>query len=155
NSFPRANMQQVAPNYWNLEVARPEDKNLTQQPSIRVDYQLTPALRFNARWARESSNRRVREGTLPGYNDILLFGTYRYTTGATVNWTINTATCLEGTSGEAQNELIGGNSGGLLTSPQADRLRTFPDFPLIYPEAGRADPRSYQYDMLTRQSDSV
>ena len=155
NSFPRANMQQVAPNYWNLEVARPEDKNLTQQPSIRVDYQLTPALRFNARWARESSNRRVREGTLPGYNDILLFGTYRYTTGATVNWTINNTTFLEGTFGQAQNELIGGNSGGLLTSPQADRLRTFPDFPLIYPEAGRVDPRSYQYDMLTRQSDSV
>jgi hypothetical protein len=155
NSFPMPNMEQVAPNAYNLEVARPEDKNLTQQPSIRVDYQLTPGLRFNGRWAREGTTRRVREGTLPGYNDILLFGTYRYTTGATVNWTINSTTFLEGTFGQAQNELIGGNSGGLLSSPLANRLATFPDFPLIYPDAGRVDPRSYQYDMLTRQAGEV
>ena len=154
-SFPEPNMQQTAPNSYNLEVARPEDKNLTQQPSVRVDYQFTPALRFNARWARESQSRRVQEGTLPGYNDILQFGTYRYTTGATVNYTINDTTFLEGTFGQAQNELIGGNSGGLLTSPQADRLTAFPDFPLIYPEAGLVDPRSYQFDMLTRQGDAV
>jgi hypothetical protein len=155
NSFPTPNLQQTAPNAYNLEVARPEDKNLTQQPSIRVDYQLTPGLRFNARWARELTTRRTREGTLPGYNDILLFGTYRYTTGATVNYTINNTTFLEGTFGQAQNELIGGNSGGLLTSPQANRLESFPNFPLIYPDAGRVDPRYYQFDMLTRQAGSV
>jgi hypothetical protein len=151
-SFPEPNLQQTAPNSYNLEVARPIDKNLIQQPSVRVDYQFTPGLRLNARWARQLTRRRVQQGTLPGYNDILQFGSYAYTTGATVNYTINNTTFLEATFGQAQNELIGGNSGGLLTSPQANRLHAFPDFPLIYPDAGLVDPRSYQFDMLTRQS---
>ncbi|ODS59594.1 MAG: hypothetical protein ABS36_01310 [Acidobacteria bacterium SCN 69-37] len=150
NSYPEPNVAQTVPNAWNLELARPIDKNLTHQPSVRVDYQLTPGLRFNARWAGQRARERIVEGTMPGYNDILVPYPYRHVWGATANWTINATTFLEATYGETKNELAGGNAGGFLSNSASDRLAMFPDLPMIYPDAGWVDPRYYQHDALTR-----
>jgi hypothetical protein len=150
NSFPLPNVEQAVNTAHNLELARPEDKSLTQQPAVRVDYQFTPALRFNVRWLAQRGTERIQAGTMPGYNDVLLPWPHRYVWGTTVNYTINPSTFLEATYGSTKNELAGGNSGGFLSSPAANRLASFPDLPLIYPDAGYVDPRYYQHDALTR-----
>ncbi len=150
NSYPMPNLEQTAPNSYNLELLRPEDRNLTHQPAVRVDYQFTPALRLNARWAGQRARERIVQGTMPGYNDILVPYPYRHVWGATVNYTLSPTTFLEATYGETKNELAGGNAGGFLSNPGSDRLAMFPDLPMIYPDAGWVDPRYYQHDALTR-----
>src|SRR5690606_36360945 len=46
NMYPMPTQEQTgSSNNYNFESRRPIDKNLTQQPSIRVDYQFSPGLR--------------------------------------------------------------------------------------------------------------
>jgi hypothetical protein len=148
--YPEPNLQQTAPNAYNLEMIRPIDKNLTQQPAVRVDYQFSPALRITGKYSGQRERERVVTGNMPGLTDVLIPWPYITNYGVTVNYTLNQTTFLEGTYGSIKNELAGGGSGGLLTSPAANRLTNLAGLPLIYPEAGYVDPRYYQMEALQR-----
>ena len=82
---------------------------------------------------------------IPGFNDVLQSHTRSSpTTAFTVNYTINPTTFVEGTYGFIQNELAGGNAGGVLINESANRLDPaygLQNFPLLYPNAGDVDPR--------------
>ena len=55
---------------------------------------------------------------------------------------MNPTTFLEGTYGFIRNELTGGNEGGILVNDCVEPSRTaWPDFPLLYPNAGIVDQR--------------
>ena len=77
NRYPLPNVDagRRARNY-NYEIpsgALPSIENLTQQPAIRVDYQLSPKLRVHRqvlRPARSASS--STPGTIPGFNDVLI-----------------------------------------------------------------------------------
>jgi hypothetical protein len=69
--YPEPTQQQVAPNAYNYESSRPVDKNLTQQPAIRVDYQFSPALRVTGKYSGQRERERIRPGSMPGFNDAL------------------------------------------------------------------------------------
>src|SRR5690606_18669365 len=114
NRYPLPNVEQQPGSNYNLEIPRPTDRNLLQQPAVRVDYQLSPALRFTGKYSGQRQRRRVIEGTMPGFNDVLTPYPYITNYGFTVNYTINPTTFLEGTYGSIKNELAGGGSGGLL-----------------------------------------
>jgi hypothetical protein len=117
--YPLPNVTQAAGTNYNLEIPRPNDKNLLQQPAIRLDYQLSPALRFTGKYSAQRQKRRVIEGTMPGLNDVLTPYPYITNYGITVNYTMNPTTFVEATYGSIKNELAGGGSGGILTNANA------------------------------------
>ena len=150
NRYPLPNLTQAPSTNYNLEIPRPQDKNLTQQPAIRVDYQFSPALRITGKFSGERQRERVVQGTMPGYNDVLVPYPYISNYGITVNYTLSPTTFVEATYGSIKNELAGGGSGGILTNESADRTKSLPGLPLIYPDAGVVDPRYYQGPALAR-----
>jgi hypothetical protein len=150
NRYPLPNLTQQPATSYNLEIPRPEDKNLTQQPAVRADYQFSPALRVTGKFSGQRQRERVREGTMPGFNDVLIPYPYISNYGVTVNYTFNPTTFVEATYGSIKNELAGGGSGGILVNDSANRLNGLSDLPLIYPDAGVVDTRYYQLDALRR-----
>ena len=144
NRYPAPSLEQAAGTNYNLEIPRPVDKNLLQQPAIRLDYQLSPALRFTAKYSGQRQKRRVIEGTMPGINDVLTPYPYITNLGITVNYTFNPTTFIEATYGSIKNELAGGGSGGLLTNETATMTHPLlAGLPLLYPNATVLDNEGY------------
>jgi len=152
NRYTVPNHTQLLSENYNLEIPRPTDKNLTQQPAVRVDYQFSPALRVTGKFSGERQKQRVVEGVMPGFNDVLVPYPYISNYGITANYTLNATTFFEATYGSIKNELAGGGSGGILVNDSANRLNGLADFPLIYPNAGKITAGSYQEFALNRLS---
>ena len=51
NRYPLPNLTQLPGQNYNYEVAAPTTENLTQQPTIRLDYQLSSKLRFTGKYS--------------------------------------------------------------------------------------------------------
>jgi len=145
--YPQANVTQAVGTNYNYEVPPVTTDNLTQQPAIRVDYQLSSKLRFTGKYSGQRARRLITPGTIAGFNDVL--NPYPYITnyGVTVNYQVNSSTFLEGTYGFIRNQLAGGGSGGILVNPSAN-LSSLPGFPLLYPNAGVVDDRYYASTVL-------
>src|SRR5690606_18398812 len=61
NMYPMPTQEQTgSSNNYNFESRRPIDKNLTQQPAIRVDYQFSPGLRVTGKFSGQRARQRVR-----------------------------------------------------------------------------------------------
>jgi hypothetical protein len=152
--YPMPNVNQGPGQNYNYETPAPTTDNLTQQPSIRVDYQLSQKLRFTGKYSGQRARKLITPGAIPGFSDVK--NPYPFITnyGATVDYQINNSTFLEGTYGFIRNQLAGGGSigailtGGILVNDAANRLTSLPGFPLLYPNAGVVDPRSYAYGVL-------
>jgi hypothetical protein len=141
--YPLPNIQQVPTTNWNYEIAAPQVENLIQQPAIRLDYQLSSNLRVNWKYSGQRSRPIVTTGLIPGFSDVKSPFPYITNYAATVNYTINSTTFLEGTWGFIRNELTGGNEGGVLVNEEANRLKSLAGFPLLYPNAGRVTNDGY------------
>jgi len=155
--YPLPNVTQTPGLNYNYEVAAPTTDNLTQQPSIRVDYQLSQKLRFTGKYSGQRARKLITPGSLQGFNDVQ--NPYPFITnyGATVDYQVNNSTFLEGTYGFIRNQLAGGGSiggvgaalpGGILVNDAANRLTSLAGFPLLYPDAGVVDPRYYAFTTL-------
>ena len=114
--LPLPNHTQVRGESYNLESTQPVTETLTHQPAVRLDYQLSSALRFTGKYAGQLQASKALAGSLPGFNDSQNFTPNRYTWSSTVNWTPNATTFVEGTYGVGRNAL-----GTLAISPAADR----------------------------------
>jgi hypothetical protein len=151
--YPTPNVAQGVGQNYNFEVPAPTTENLTQQPAIRLDYQLSSKLRFTGKYSGQRARKLITPGTIQGFNDVQ--NPYPFITnyGVTVNYTMNSSTFIEGTYGFIRNQLAGGASigntltGGILVNPTAN-LSTLPGFPLLYPNAGVVDPRYYAFTTL-------
>ena len=152
NMYPMPNLTQAVSTAYNYESARPVNKNLTQQPAVRVDYQFSPALRVTGKYSGQRARQRVTPGTMPGFNDALQPWPYISNYGVTVNYTLNPTTFLEATYGSIKNELAGGGntSGGILIGNDGNKDTALSTLPLLYPDAGVVDPRYYQMEGLER-----
>src|SRR5207245_1113577 len=123
--YPLPNVAQAPGTNFNYQVPAPTTDNLTQQPSIRLDYQLSQNLRFTGKYSGQRARRLVTPGTIQGFNDVL--NPYPYITnyGVTADYTLNSSTFVEATYGFIRNQLAGGASigatgtGGILVSPSA------------------------------------
>jgi hypothetical protein len=152
--YPLPNLTQLPGMNYNYEVAAPTTDNLTQQPAVRLDYQLSSKLRFTGKYSGQRARRLITPGTIQGFTDVR--NPYPYITnyGVTADYQINSSTFLEGTYGFIRNQLAGGGSigatatGGILVNESANRLTSLPGFPLIYPDAGVVDPRYYAFGVL-------
>jgi hypothetical protein len=141
--YPLPNVNQTTGTNYNYEVQPGSTDNLTQQPAIRADYQLSSNLRFTGKYSGQRARRLITPGTIAGFNDVLNPHPYITNYGATVNYTLNSSTFIEGTYGFIRNQLAGGGSGGILVNDSSNRLNELASFPLLYPEAGFVDERYY------------
>ena len=129
----------------------PTTDNLTQQPAIRVDYQLSleaarhrqvlrPA-RAQAGHARHDPGIQRRPEPVSVHHELRRDGQLHLTP----------TTFIEGTYGFIRNQLAGGASigatgtGGILVERLGEPADGLAGFPLLYPNAGVVDPRYYAY----------
>jgi Carboxypeptidase regulatory-like domain len=154
NRYPLPNVTQTPGLNYNYQVDAPTTDNLTQQPSIRIDYQMSQKLRVTGKYSGQRARKLITPGALQGFSDVQ--NPYPFITnyGATVDYQLNNSTFLEGTYGFIRNQLAGGGSiggiltGGILVNDTANRLGSLPGFPLLYPNAGVVDSRYYAYTVL-------
>jgi hypothetical protein len=146
--YPEPTIAQATNTTYNYEISPPSISNLTQQPAIRLDYQLSAKLRFSGKYSGQRARRLVTPGVIQGFNDVL--NPYPFITnyGVTVNYTMTPTTFIEGTYGFIRNQLAGGGSGGILVNDSSNRLQSLPGFPLLYEEAGKVDERYYAYQVM-------
>ena len=129
---------------YNYEVVAPTDKRLTQQPTIRLDYQASQRLRLTGKYTGQLATVKPTPGSIPGFNDTLQKYPFIYQPSATVDWNVTPTMFVEGTYGFIQNQL-----GSPIISPAANRCNVgLCDFPLLFPEAGVVDPDLYNPQVL-------
>jgi hypothetical protein len=148
NRYPLPNIAQRQGTNYNYEIPAPAVKNLTQQPAIRMDYQLSSKLRVTGKYSGERARRLTTPGQIPGFSDVFNPNPFITNYAITANYSITPTTFLEGTYGFIRNELVGGNEGGVLINDSANRLKDLAGFPLIYPGAGQVDSRYYANEVL-------
>jgi hypothetical protein len=148
NRYPLPNIQQAAGTTYNYQVNPPAVKNLTQQPAIRLDYQLSQKLRVTGKYSGERARRLTTPGLIEGFTDVFNPNPFVTNYAVTVNYAISPTTFMEGTYGFIRNELVGGNEGGVLVNDSSNRLTSLPDFPMLFPDAGRVDPKYYANQVL-------
>jgi hypothetical protein len=148
NRYPLPNVEQIPGRNFNYEVPAPAVKDLQQQPAIRMDYQMSSKLRVTGKYSGERRRRLTTPGLIQGFNDVFNPNPFITNYAITVNYALSPTTFMEGTYGFIRNELVGGNENGVLVNDSANRLASMPDFPLIYPDAGRVDPRYYANHVL-------
>lgn len=141
--YPLPTMAQAPQTNWNYEVAAPQVQNLIQQPAIRVDYQLSSKWRLTWKYSGQRSRAITTPGLIQGFSDVKSPFPYITNYAATVNYTLNPTTFIEGTWGFIRNELTGGNENGVLVNEESNRLKSLAGFPLLYPNAGRVTNDKY------------
>lgn len=149
--YPLPNLTQAAGTNYNYEVKPPTIDNLTQQPALRLDYQMNSKLRFTGKYSGERSRKLTTPGLIAGFTDALTPYPYITNYAATLNYTMNPTTFVEATYGFIRNELAGGNENGILVNDTANRLSAaggLANFPLLYPNAGVVDERYYAHQVM-------
>ena len=159
NLYPLPNIEGAGLGY-NYEITRPEEKALSQQPAVRVDYQPFQKLRATAKYSGFIQRNQVFNGTLPGFNDAQQQDPVIYTFATTVNYNFNSSTFLEGTYGQSQNAFAGcifgqGNTGPVFCTTGVPRndvsnrnTAGLGGLPMIFPDALTLDTRYYAYRIM-------
>jgi hypothetical protein len=148
NRYPMPNVEQVPGTNYNYQVNAPSVENLTQQPAIRLDYQLSSKLRITGKYSGERARRLTTPGLIEGFTDVFNPNPFITNYAITANYALSPTTFMEGTYGFIRNELVGGNEGGVLINESSNRLTALPNFPLVYPNAGVVDSRYYANEVL-------
>jgi hypothetical protein len=151
NRYPMPNVTQAPGTNYNYQIDAPSTNQLTQQPAVKVDYQLSPKLRFSGKYSGQIQRPLTQPGLIPGFSDAYVPYPIITNLGGTVNWVINSTTFLEGNYGMIKNELAGGNEGGILVNDSSNRLSSLPGFPELYPNAGVIPTNSYAYQVMQAQ----
>ena len=130
---------------YNYETTNPVVKNLTQQPAIRLDYQVSSNLRLTGKYAGQRQRVQVTPGSMVGFNDTFQKFPFIHNYSTTVNYSLNATSFLEGTWGMVVNYL-----GAPPVSPFSNRYNSgLGNFPLLFSDAGAIDPRYYETGVLT------
>jgi len=159
NMYPLPNVNVPGASY-NYELTRPEEKLIANQPAIRLDYQPWQNLRGTFKFAGWSQEDVQIPGTIPGFNDTRQYNPFVRTLAATINYSLNSSTFLEGTFGRAQNSLTGCALAQANTGPTFCR-NAFPmndianlsnaglgGLPFLFPDAGVIDPSYFAFEAL-------
>jgi hypothetical protein len=151
NRYPLPTLTQAPGTNYNYEATPGSYNQLTQQPAVRIDFQVTEKLRFTAKASGQRQRPVVQPGLLPGFSDAYVPYPYITNYGATINYTISPTTFFEFTYGTIQNQLAGGNNNGIPLNDESNRLKSLKDFPMLYPNAGVMDPGYYGYGVMQKE----
>ncbi len=141
-TYPEPNVSGL--NY-NLETVAPNVDRNTYQHVVRVDYQASQNLRLTAKYAGQNATVQTNPGSIPGFNDQVFQFPAILVPSATVTYTINASTVLEGTYGLTQGNQLGNVPMSPVTNRNAVGLG---NFPLLYPNNGLVPEGSYQQKVL-------
>jgi hypothetical protein len=142
--WPAPNHGQLPGEAYNLEITAPTFKTSTNQPVMRVDYQLSSKFRFTGKYAAQWAPRVVTPGSIPGVNDTVNWNPNRHAPSVTANYMISSSTFLEASYGYSFNEID-----ILFVNPQANRLNGLQDLPMLFPTAGQVFAGSHADKVLT------
>lgn len=155
---PNVNVPGVAYNY---EAVRKQQDLMSQQPIVKIDYLPWTKLRGSFKMGLWGQPNDVIFGTVPGFNDSKQYKQWFKLFSATVNYSINATTFVEGTFGYSRNDLAGcvqaqGGTGptfceaGLPVNDKANPNKSgLGGLPYLFPDAGQVDPKYYAYQALT------
>jgi hypothetical protein len=154
NRYPAPNRTQTSGSNYNYELggtgsaALPLVANLSQQPALRLDYQLSPKARVT--WTYGGDRQRVltRPGLIPGFTDVKFPYPFITKYSVTANYMLTPTMFLEGTYGFIRNELTGGNENGILMNESSNRLKELAAFPMLFPDAGIIPKDAYAFEVL-------
>jgi len=149
--YPLPNLEQAVGTNFNYQANPVNFSQLTQQPAVKVDYNITEKLRVSGKYSGQIARPVVRPGIIPGFSDAYVPRPYITNWAFTANYVFSPKTFLEVTYGGIQNELAGGNEQGILVNPESNRLKSLKDFPLLSPDAGVLDERYYGFKILTAE----
>ncbi len=152
NQYPVPNVTQLSGMNYNWQIDPPSWSQLTQQPAVRIDYQMTTKLRLSAKYSGQRQRPVLQPGGagggIPGFSDAYVPHPFITNLGATIDYMINPTTFMEFSYGQIQNELAGGNNNGILTAAASNRQTTLGNFPLLYPNWGVMNTSYYGYKMM-------
>ena len=94
--YPLPNRTQTPTTNYNYEIQPPQVENLTQQPAIRIDYQLSSKLRLNGKYSGQRARPITTPGLIPGFTDVNTPYPYITNYAFTVNYTLSPTTFVEG-----------------------------------------------------------
>src|ERR1035437_6636924 len=151
NRYPVPTLTQQPGTNYNYEAQAGAYNQLTQQPAVRLDYQLSEKMRFSGKVAGQRQRPVTQPGILPGFSDAYVPYPYITNYGITVDYSISPTTFLEVTYGRIQNQLAGGNENGITNNAESNRLKSLKDFPMLYPDAGVLDPGYYGYGVMQKE----
>ena len=147
--YPQPTRTQTAGSNYNYEqLAPPAVENLTTQPAVRIDYQLSSKLRITGKYSGQRARALVTPGLIQGFSDVLSPYPYITNYAFTANYALNPTTFIEGTYGFIRNELTGGNENGVLVNDSSNMLTSMPGFPTLYADAGVIPTNSYGHEVL-------
>ena len=129
-TYPEPNTQGLN---FNLETVAPNVDRNTFQHVVRVDYQASQKLRLTAKYAGQNATVQTNPGSIPGFNDNVFQFPAILVPSATVTYTLNASTVLEGTYGLTQGNQLGNVPMSPVTNRNAVGLG---NFPLLYPNNG-------------------
>ncbi|MBA2605151.1 MAG: carboxypeptidase regulatory-like domain-containing protein, partial [Acidobacteria bacterium] len=163
--YPMPNITDVpAGQNYNYQLTRPEQSLTSWQPVVRIDYQPMSSLRGTFKYAAWGQPNDAILGSLPGFNDTQMNDPVVPLWSASLNYTLNATTFLEGTFGRASHRQAGcglnGNGANFCTAgfpvnPIANRNTSgLSDLPFLFPDANIVDPSYYQYEALREVSPS-
>ena len=149
NRYPLPNLTQGPGQNYNWQINAPTYNYLLQQPAVKIDYQATSKLRVSGKYSAQLQSVVTTPGLIPGFSDSYVPYPNIVNYGATVDYVISPTTFIEGTYGQIENQLAGGNENGILTDPESNRLKSLADFPLLYPDAGVMNKGYYGTQVLS------
>lgn len=164
NWWPAPNLADTPGQAYNYENTDPAISLLGYQPVIRLDYQASSNLRASFKFLEYQQPSKVIVGTIPGFNDSKEDDYGIWAPSATLNWTINNSTFLEGAWGANYHHqegcsITGGSPNfcrnALSVSNAGNRVTAgFGSIPYLFPDATLIDQNTFTYEVLSR-SDST
>ncbi len=155
--YPQPNI--AAGQVYNYQLTRPKQSLTSWQPVVRLDYQPTTSLRGTFKYAAWGQPNHPILGSLPGFNDTQMNDPVVPLWSATVNYTLNSTTFIEGNIGRASHRQAGcGLNGagvnfctaGFPVNPIANQATNgLVGLPRLFPNANVIDPSYYNHDALT------
>src|SRR6478609_248082 len=144
---------------YNYELVRQEQSLTAWQPVARVDYQPFTSLRGTFKYAAWGQPNDPILGSIPGFNDTQMNHPVVPLWSATVNYTLNSTTFIEGNLGRAWHRqagcgLNGGGvnfcTAGFPVNPVANQATNgLAGIPSLFPDANVIDPSYYNYEAIS------
>ena len=152
NQYPLPNLPTTPGLNYNYAETTAAYAQLTTQPVIKADYNMTSKIRFSGVLNEQRARPVLQPGSLVGFNDQYSPYPYIINWGATGDWTITPSSVLEVSWGSIDNQLAGGGSpGALLADPAANKNTNLAAFPSLYPNWGVLNPAYYAAGVLAAQ----
>jgi hypothetical protein len=159
NLYPLPNIASPVGQNYNYQLVRQEQSLTAWQPVARVDYQPFTALRGTFKYAAWGQPNDPILGSLPGFNDTQMNHPVVPLWSATVNYTLNSTTFIEGNIGRAWHRqagcgLNGGGvnfcTAGFPVNPVSNQATNgLAGIPSLFPNANVIDPSYYNYEAIS------